>query len=543
MDFQEFTRRNKMLYNLSWLQPGKPFPPTAEKARIQRYKENAQLFDNEHFESSVLRHRDGFCSENTGIAVYDECARRISRVIGNFENIISFPVLLNYQRLLTIKLADLVCGEFPSITGADEEDNKKLKEACDRSDLQSKMYSAVIDISRYGDAVQRVYLDNDKKFNVVYWDPKEWFPIVSQDGTRRITAHCLCWLENIEPDERKTPKYQLHAQIHETAPNKVGTYTHKVFDMNSQTFMIGKEISSETVKTGLKTCAVRHLKSFATTSGIYGYDDYMPIDSILSEIMARIGQISVILDKHADPNITGPVSMLSRNEQTGELYLKTGKFFAVSPGEEQPKYMTWEGQLDAAFKQLELLINQLYILSEMGAALLGDAFGSSQAISGTAMRFKMTSPLAKARRVSNSLVLPIRELMSQLTNDEVPFDNISVIWRDGLPDDPREQIEVAKLATGVTKMMPLSTAIMEYFGKTQEEANRWIALIGEETKAQMELQQSRELEDPNKPGPQDGTGVNPQKKGSQTGINNPSGQQNRNQDTNQSRQQSGSGEE
>ena len=115
-----------MLYNLSWLQPGKPFPPTAEKARIQRYKENAQLFDNEHFESSVLRHRDGFCSENTGIAVYDECARRISRVIGNFENIISFPVLLNYQRLLTIKLADLVCGEFPSITGANEEDNKKL---------------------------------------------------------------------------------------------------------------------------------------------------------------------------------------------------------------------------------------------------------------------------------------------------------------------------------------------------------------------------------------------------------------------------------
>ena len=94
MDFQEFTRRNKMLYSLSWLEPGKPFPPTAEKARIQRYKENAQLFDNEHFESSALRHRDGFCSENTSIAVYDECARRISRVVGNFENIISFPVFI-----------------------------------------------------------------------------------------------------------------------------------------------------------------------------------------------------------------------------------------------------------------------------------------------------------------------------------------------------------------------------------------------------------------------------------------------------------------
>ena len=76
-------------------------------------------------------------------------------------------------------------------------------------------------------------------------------------------------------------------------------------------------------------------------------------------------------------------------------------------------------------------------------------------------------------------------------------------------------------------MMPLRTAIMEYFGKTQEEANRWIALIEEETKAQMELQQSMKLDDPNKPGPQDGTGVNSQKKGSETGLKNFHGTQNK----------------
>lgn len=533
-----------MLYSLEWLEQSKSFPPDAEKARIQRYKENASLFDGDHFDISVARHRDGFCPEMPSMAVYSECVRRITRVIGNFEDIISFPVLLNYQRLLTIKTADLVCGEFPTISGSNEQENSKLKDAKDRTDLPSKLYSAVIDISRYGDAVQRVYKDTDGQFNVVYWDPCEWYPVVSQDGTLTILYHCLCWLVNIEPDERKAPIFKLHVQIHGTQPDEVGYYIHRVYSMHSQMSTIGELESEEKVPTGLKVCAVRHLSSFKVTNSLYGYDDYMPIDSILSEIMARIGQISVILDKHADPNITGPVSMLSRNEETGEFYLKTGKFFAVSPGEEQPKYMTWEGQLSSAFKQLEILINQLYILSEMGSALLGDSSGGNQAVSGTAMRFKMAGPLAKARRITNGLNLPLRELLSQLA-PQVPIENISVAWRDGLPNDPREQVEIAKLATGATKMMPLSQAIMEYFGKSEEEALLWLEQIEEETLRNALIQQesfatstanSGGEGDPNKPGPQDGTGVNPNKKGSQTGMNSFSGQQNRNQDTGDSSQ-------
>jgi hypothetical protein len=275
----------------------------------------------------------------------------------------------------------------------------------------------------------------------------------------------------------------------------------------------------------------------------------MTLDSILAEIMTRVGQISAILDKHADPNITGPVSMLKMNQETGEYELDTGKFFAVSPGEEKPEYMTWDGQLSSAFKQLEFLVNQLYILSEMGAALLGGQDGSSQAISGTAMRFKMVNPLAKVRRIANSLSLPVRQLFSALSItaevDEaefespdfeaqasteplaqpkplelpIPYRRISVFWADGLPDDPRENIEICKLATGATKMMPLEKGIMEYFGRSNEEAIKWIELIRKESEANMQIQEpKKEEEDPNKPGPQDGTGVNPMKKGSDTGL-------------------------
>lgn len=510
-----------MLYNLKWLEPGSTFPPTQEKDRIKRYLENEVLFDGEHF-GGELRDRNKSYTNEGSISVYRKCAERISQVVGNFEDIISFPVLFNYQRLMSMKMADLVCGEYPTITGSNEQENNAIKVARDNSDFDARLYSTVIDMSRYGDAVWREYIDEDTdERTFTLWDPKEWYPVVRQDGTLRVLYHVLCWrVDKNENMEGTIPNWELHVQIHGTGKQAWGKYESRVYQLDTMGTKILQQLSSETVNTGLDRCAVHHLKAFSTSSTVYGYDDYMPVDSILAEIMARIGQISVILDKHADPNMTGPVTMLSQDPKTGELYLKRGKFFATSQGDNEPKYLTWDGQLTAAFKQLEVLINQLYILSEMGAALLGGEDGSSAAISGTAMRFKMVNPLAKARRISNSLTNPVRQLLSGLAG--VDFEGISVFWADGLPDDPRENIENAKLATGKEQMMPLKVAIREFFNRSDKEADEWISAIDEDKQKAAMLAQSSDPsgEDPNHPGPQDGTGVNPNKKGSETGLNN-----------------------
>lgn len=508
-----------MLHSLNWLNPGKPFPPTSESARVTRYLQNACLFDGDHFENPIIRSINS--TEQVGVEVYKKCAERISRVVGNFEEVVSFPTLLNYQRLMSLKMADLVCGEYPTITSATPESNAVIDDARDSSGFDEKLYSTVLDISRFGDAVWRVYKDFDGRFNFTCWDPTQWYPIVSSDGTNTIVAHCLCWLENVSKDDNN-PDIRLKVQIHSC--RDVGSYEMREYRVDGlATYTIGDLVSVSKIPTGLKHCAVQHLKAFTVTSSVYGYDDYMVIDSILAEIMTRVGQIALILDKHADPNITGPTSMLDLDPETGEYHLHTGKFFAVSTGEEHPEYMTWDGQLSAAFKQLEFLINQLYILSEMGAALLGAGSGEGQAISGTAMRFKMANPLAKARRISNSLTLPTRRLFEALSSGSektVPYREISVLWADGLPDDPRENVEICKLATGATRMMPLERGIMEYFGRSNEEAKQWLEMLQSETEIWQIASDSTEEGDPNHPGPQDGTGVDSTSKGSQTGLNN-----------------------
>ena len=82
-----------MLYGLKWLNPDKEFPPQEEADRINAYKHYAELFDVSHFKDF----------NNYG-----------SRLIANFDEYIKLPVLLAYQRMSTIKLADMAIGAPPS---------------------------------------------------------------------------------------------------------------------------------------------------------------------------------------------------------------------------------------------------------------------------------------------------------------------------------------------------------------------------------------------------------------------------------------------
>lgn len=452
-----------MLHDLSWLAVGQSFPPASEQERLDTYSENIDIFN------SVL------------VDTYEEYARRVDRVIGYFSDFISFPIIFNYQRLMSLKMADLVCGEYPTVTGVTPEETDTLKLILNDSDFNSKIYTTVLDISRLGDAIWRIYKDEKGKYTFTVWDPRQWFPIVSQDGTNTILQHVLCWVENRGTALR--PDWYSVAQEHYN-----GYYIQRVFKAGSEAGQILAQVSSEKVSTGLSINAVMHIRAFTTSDTVYGYDDYKQIDSIVCELMTRVSQISNILDKHADPALTGPTTMLTKNLDTGELEFKKGKFYATSPGDtNEPHYLVWNGQLEAAFVQVEFLVGQLYILSEMGAALAGGKDSSLDAVSGAAMRFKMVTPLAKARRISNSLTRQVKELLASLSlkgyDKPIEAKDISIAWSDGIPNDPRETIEYVKLATGENKIMPLDVAIVTELGKTSKEAEEWIKKVDERAEA------------------------------------------------------------
>lgn len=452
---------------MSWLETGKEFPPASESSRLTKYYQNAKLFDSDHWSL-----------ENE---IYTNAVSRINRVCGNFFEYICFPVLFSYQKLLALKTADLVAGEFPTITYSDVKGNQTIKDVRYDSDFDSKLYATVIDLSRFGDAIWYKYKkENSEQFTFCNWEPSEWFPIIKDDGTFQEVKQCLAWKVCVD---QKRDKWELHVQVHEEGFYDLYKYkmiiSHKV--AIGRAGIIGDKISGPTrITTGLDSNAVMHLVPFKVTGKIYGEDDFDSIDSLVVELMTRMTQISNILDKHADPALTGPATMLSKDDN-GDLVFKKGKFYAFNQGEEAPKYLTWDGQLEASFKQCEMLVKQLYVISEMGSALLGADDGGSQAISGNALRLKMVNPLAKVRRISNNLTKATTELISDLSkagyDSSLDKRKISIVWKDGLPNDPREQAELIKLLTGETKIMPLAEALEQHLNLSHEEALRWIESI------------------------------------------------------------------
>lgn len=491
-----------MLYGLEWLNPETEFPPKCECKRLASYRWYASLFD---------------------ICPFEDFANYGSRLIVNFDEYLRIPLLLGYQRLSTIKLADMVIGSPPSITvNNDDSLTDLISDIRDVTDFDAKLYTAMIDFSRFGTAVIRLFNDDEAaedRGNFAIWTPAEWFPILKKDGTKRIDEHVLAWRVNYGTDNN--PDWFLEVQRH---PVKGGGYFESRYRMNGDGTSVTTQMAEEHfVSTPDLPCLVQHIANLPSTTNIYGTSDYKIINELVFKATERMRQILHILDKHADPSMTGPTTMLQRNEMTGELEFKTSQFYAVSPGEEHPEYMTWDGQLSAAFTALEALLNQIYVMSEMGEALMGNSKGSGQAISGTAMRYKMISPLEKARRVANSFTLPVKKLMASLiqitTGNKLRYQDINVIWSDSLPKDPRENAELSRLQAGAPQIIPLKHVLMENYDMDTEDAEHYIKEIEEDRK-----RWSVEGTNANDPSAPEG-GPNPLAKGSpnepsKTGTNN-----------------------
>lgn len=454
-----------MLTDLSWLDIGQPFPPLCTRNRLQRYKENRALFEDKH----------GF--------VYEEQFERIERVIGNFGSVISYATVINYQKLISLKTADLVFGEKPNITVADDKKQAVIDNIVINTELFDKLYMSAIDFSRYGDSI--IMPTADSNIDVV--SPALWFPVVDKINIRRFKYHVFGFIYLINSESQS---YGLRVQIHDPKnPTECEERNYMLSGKSMSEFKIAKDLTKKKemkLQTHLDTCPVYRISNLITSDRLFGLDDYRSVDSLISELMVRISQISKVLDKFAQPSMTGPQSALQFDELTGQWVLKIGNYFPRnSPEDPEPKYITWDAGMEANFKQIELIINQLYTISEMGSALLGDLSNKTGDVpSGSALRRLMMSPLAKARRVANRYDTPIKKLLSTLAKmqgvDISPAE-ITIKWNDGLPPDPAEDAEIASVRTGGKPTLSQSTAIKRMDNMSSAEVDEELAQIRADT--------------------------------------------------------------
>jgi len=448
-----------MLTNLNWLSVGEPFPPKCEYDRLNMYQHNRELFECKH------------------ATVYHDALKRIERVIGNWDQVISYPVIMNFQKIMSLKIADLLLGETPKITSKTDQDSLDL--IIKNSDLLNTAYQNAIDISRYGDGLFNVRKESDHGV-VDLAQPCLWFPIVTEDNVHTVQYHVLAWktVRTVSPTGNT---YGLRVQIHEK-----GRYEEREYELQDNT--ISKLLASgRFVQTGLTDFAIVQASNIMTSDRITGIDDYTDIDSIVSDLIVRIGQIDRILDKHAAPDMYGPQSALEQNPVSREWRFKKGNYLIVEAEDAKPGYVTWDGQLEANFKQIERLVNLLYTISEMGSALFGDMSNSTGNVpSGSALKRLMISPLAKVNRIRMRLDKALKTaimLCSQMGGPGIKrleYDDIGITWQDGIPSDPEEESRIIASRTGQAATMSQYTAIMRYDGMTEKQAEEELARIQDE---------------------------------------------------------------
>jgi len=132
----------------------------------------------------------------------------------------------------------------------------------------------------------------------------------------------------------------------------------------------------------------------------------------------------------------------------------------LEPGAVTPSYMTWEGQLAAAYQQIDKLVEFIFMMSETAPSAFGmDKFGVAE--SGRALRLRLLRTLAKVnrKRLYYDAALKQALLTAQIldvthgSGGYKPAEP-TIQWADGLPEDMVEMVEIEsqRVAAGNTSV-------------------------------------------------------------------------------------------
>ncbi len=387
------------------LSRGKPWPPVSEIDRLRRISENEQLFNGNH------------------AAVYTALNKLFSNASPEYRKLL---VLLNWHKRLSLLWADFLFGEKPIINIDPEDANNLLQNVLRNTNFFVLQHSRQIDVSRFGIGIIEILMNDGKvQFDVIH--PSRYIEIV--DDANKTIEHLIWW----------TNRNKLFLKVH--GP---GYITTKIFNISTDSKILDM-VGEFTQSTGIDTPLISVVKNIST-SGNDILDDYNDIDPIIKRLETRLTRVGRILDVHSEPLFYVPEDsgIVQKTEDGKWIYDSSKRVLILENDKVAPGYVTWDGQLNGAFQEIDFLIHQLYTISETCEACFEPSkIGAN--VSGTALRLMLFIPLRKVDRLKTYVDPAIKYEIStaykllKLSNQGLPdINNINILWNDGLPQDEKE---------------------------------------------------------------------------------------------------------
>ncbi|GIP55257.1 phage portal protein [Paenibacillus vini] len=454
---------------------GGSFPPEEHKDRVSRYRKNRDI-----------------------VTTNKNLIRRVQEQI---EQDGRRYVYANYAALICKKAADLLFSESP-IYNAGKEGSPE-QQAVDRivkdNALQVVNYEMAHGNAYRGDSFYKVKWAQDYRGALPESDDPYRAIIEAQNPT-------YVFPEPVAGNKKKITRFHIAVPIYEESASRWELFveTHGPGSIISKRYLLSPtsnqdgEVTSWTITeelpesittaTGVPLPLVIHVPNFALDDSWEGVDDISEHAAIFEEINNRLTQIAAILDKHADPILTVPTGVLEEGPD-GQPIMRAAfaKVFEVAgQGEVEPKYVTWDGQLEAAFKELDKLIDTLLTTAELPPIALGKENAGTSGATGLAVKYRMgplLSKIARKRQYFDKALteaLYIAQLLEHAQSKEKPGYTPTkphIIFSDGLPTDEREQAEIAQIRTGGKPTLAVSDAIRLLDGLSDEQTAQAIARI------------------------------------------------------------------
>lgn len=328
------------------------------------------------------------------------------------------------------------------------------------------------------------------------------FPEVSNGDVKKFKAVDIAQVEYVSTPKTDIPF--LNVERHLPGYIKYERYRLQEFEggVNTdygatiQIYNIVEQVDTgreeDLVATGVPHLLVQHIAYKATDDHWRGRSGLDTVESIIYAINDRLTQIDYILWKHSDPNAYGPNL---QGAGDGDEVRLGGAYIPVGKDDMAPGYMTWNGQLDSAFKELETLIGMVFQLAETPQWLFGTVLGDQNAggtgtshTDSAAIKARFMPILSKVARIRSQYDRAIRDALYycqllDVEHGDATFTPVypTISWTDGLPRNEKEEAEIMSIRTGGKETIDVHSAIKRLDRVDDEKAKETIRRIESDT--------------------------------------------------------------
>lgn len=397
-------------------------------------------------------------------------------------------VVVNLPRVIERKFANMVTRGLGLSFENAKEPQDKLETILENSGWNTLAHASAFRHGTYGNAVMTMRRTEDGDVIIDSRDPWTWFPDVDPIDPTRVTSHVFAWTVDVDDktwlvQEEYTPGSILRQANLLYQGAKVGPPT-------TWEALFGQPYD-ELEQTGVDVPLVAWWRNVTDEEGVFGDSDFLGNEPLMHEVTARLSQIANILDRHADPKLQGPRDAIKIDVKSGKatLNIKGSRFLPVEDGDKQWSYLTWDGQLKAAFEEFDRAIDLLCINTEMSPALIGLTQGAGiEATDTLRLRAFNTLDAVEAKRsfMSDGLkqMTSIALKLAGVTIDEP----VQVVFGDALPLSRNERV-AATQAERAAGLISLERAVKQLNPEmTDEQVTQEIELIQSEEQGYLQAE-------------------------------------------------------